>query len=270
MWVDAHCHLDFEAFDQDRASVALDAYQEGVKKVSVPGVSSEQWGRRDLILEMLESQMPDDWEWVPQYGVHPYWNNSFDLSVETELRTAFEQKQTALLGEVGVDFMLDKRTHAQQLLCFQHQLEWAKDYNRPAVLHVRKAHHEVFRILKLTRWSHGGMVHAFSGSIEVARKYLELGFYLGIGGAATFDQAVRLQATIKALPLRSLVLETDSPDMPPQFLIAQQSEKSKIRNTPLSIPKIGLMLSQLKEIPLGEVAKITTENANRLFKNHLL
>lgn len=275
MWVDAHCHLDFSVFDDDREQVVKEAYQLGVTKIAVPGIYPSQWQQRDEKLYHLEQSLHEegllDWQRVFQYGVHPYWVNHWGDDACNALASMLETHQSALIGEIGLDFTEGQAPIDIQLRCFEQQVQLAGFYKRPIVLHVRKAHHEVQRILKQQAFGFAGLVHAFTGSLSLAKYYQDLGFKLGVGGAMTHAKATRLRETLKLMPLESLLLETDAPDMPPAFLLPKpalpcDSQEKKVRNTPSSIPKIAQDLSHLKDIALGEIQRAQFQQAIRLFK----
>lgn len=274
MWVDAHCHLDFSVFDEDREQVIKEAYQLGVTKVAVPGIYPNQWHQRDEKLSRLAKRLHQkgllEWQTVFQYGVHPYWVDHWDDEAFSVLASMLEGHSSALVGEIGLDFTEGQAPIEIQLKCFEQQLQLAGFYQRPIVLHVRKAHHEIQRILKQQAFSFGGLVHAFTGSVSLAEYYQDLGFKLGVGGAMTHTRATKLRETLKFVPLESLLLETDAPDMVPAFLLPKQvllgdSQGNKIRNTPSSIPKIAQALAELKAIALEEIHWVQCQQAIKLF-----
>jgi TatD DNase family protein len=263
MWVDAHCHIDFDDFNQDREAVVLKAFTAGVTKIAVPGVSPAQWLLRDQRLQQLRDQMPKEWDTRVQYGLHPYWVSQAQERLGDQLVRVLEGRPGALVGEIGLDFSKGQAAIELQVPCFEQQLLIAKSLARPVILHVRNAHHEIHRILKKLRFTEGGLVHAFAGNEYIAKTYIDYGFKLGVGGAMTYTRATKLRSTLKIIDLEHLLLETDSPDMAPAFL--QNSEAGFKRNTPLTIPLIGQSLAQLKAVDINQVATVTTDTAIALF-----
>jgi TatD DNase family protein len=162
------------------------------------------------------------------------------------------------VGEIGLDYFLPELDRVQQQALFNAQLALAAEFELPALLHVRRSHAEVIASLKRYRLKRGGIVHAFAGSLEQAHEYLKLGFKLGVGGAATWPQALRLRKVIAELPLEAIVLETDSPDMAPAMHPQQ-------RNSPAFLPDICAAIAALKGLSPSELASASSQNACQLF-----
>ena len=260
--IDSHCHIDLPAFDDDRADVLKAAAKNGIKRLLVPGLSNEQF---DTLLALKESQENNLGISIDiALGLHPYFYASTltkGIGPALDLFQALaKQHQDDILavGETGIDMNIDVDLAIQESL-LRAQLSVASDLQLPLILHHRQSHNQLIRILKLMRFSYGGVIHAFSGSEEVAKAYLDLGFLLGVGGTITYPRAKKTRATIKNIPLEHLVLETDSPDMPLNNYQGQ-------RNTPCQLPLVAKVLSELKEITVNEVEAQTTANYCRLFK----
>jgi TatD DNase family protein len=166
--------------------------------------------------------------------------------------------QVCAVGEIGLDYFLAHLDRERQQALFEAQLQLAADFQLPALLHVRRSHAAVIASLKRFKLKRGGIIHAFAGSREEAREYLKLGFKLGLGGAATWPQALRLRKVIAELPLHALVLETDSPDMAPAMFPGQ-------RNSPQHLPAICAALAQIIGITPEQLASASTRNACELF-----
>ena len=162
------------------------------------------------------------------------------------------------MGEIGLDYFLPELDRDGQQTLFEAQLQLAADFQLPALLHVRRSHAQVIATLKRLRLKRGGIVHAFAGSREEAREYIKLGFKLGLGGAATWPQALRLRKVIADLPLDALVLETDAPDMAPAMHPNQ-------RNSPEYLPDICQALAEVMGISPERLAEATTANACEVF-----
>jgi TatD DNase family protein len=162
------------------------------------------------------------------------------------------------VGEIGLDYFLPELDRQIQQQLFEAQLQLAADFNLPALLHVRRSHAQVIATLKRFKLQRGGIVHAFSGSREEAREYIKLGFKLGLGGAATWPQALRLRKVLPDLPLDAIVLETDAPGMAPAMYPNQ-------RNSPQYLPDICRALAEIMGISPEQLAKATTANACEVF-----
>lgn len=162
------------------------------------------------------------------------------------------------VGEIGLDYFLPALDRERQQSLFEAQLELAADFRLPALLHVRRSHAHVIATLKRVKLQRGGIIHAFAGSREEAREYIKLGFKLGLGGAATWPQALRLRRVLADLPLDAVVLETDSPDMAPVMFANQ-------RNSPEHLPAICEALAGVMNISAQRLAEASTANACSVF-----
>lgn len=252
--IDSHTHLDFAAFDHDRSQVLADCQALGVKRALVMGVSSANW---DKLWQLCQQHSM----LYAAFGLHPMFlaqHTQQDLiQLESYLQRFSQYNKCVAVGEIGLDYYLAELDKIKQQQLFQAQLELAKQFDLPVCLHVRRAHADTVKYLKQAKLSRGGIVHAFSGSLEEAKEYIKLGFYLGIGGAATWSQAKRLQRVFQQIPSTHWVLETDAPDMSPSFQ-AQQ------RNSPEFLPQICQMLATLKGISSEQLAQTTTANMFQL------
>lgn len=206
--IDSHCHLDFPAISNDIDGVLERARNNGVTRFVVPGVSSENWSR---VLELCAEHEG----LYPALGLHPCFlkaDHGDDLMrLEQLLKHCPE---LVAVGEIGLDLFIPEADLKYQLAVLLPQLELAKQFNKPVLLHVRKAHDQMLQQLRRMKLPAAGVVHAFSGSEQQAQEYLKLGFKLGIGGSVTYERARKLRRLVANLPLDSFILETDSPDMP--------------------------------------------------------
>ncbi len=253
--IDSHCHLDFPTFDQDRAAVIAHSQALGVEKMIVVGVTRQHWLRL--------------WDTVSNHdglygalGLHPYFlaeHQDSDLQALVEQLSLYrDHPKLCAVGEIGLDFLLQELEPKQQIHLFVQQVAIAAEFNLPVIIHSRRANAQVIAILKKAQLPRAGIIHAFSGSYEEALEYIKLGFLLGFGGAATWPRATRLQSVFKRLPIESIALETDSPDMPPAWLTGQ-------RNSPEQLPHICQHLAQLYGIANQSLAAQTSDNVQRLF-----
>ncbi|MDM3871461.1 TatD family hydrolase [Porticoccus sp. W117] len=253
--IDSHCHFDFGAFDDNREQCWRECRQAGVEQLVIPGVNPAEL---DVPFGCAES-LPGIFAAV---GLHPWWVAAWsEQQTPQQLVTALEKylqhPKCVAVGECGLDGYLDIAIE-QQLPWFEQQLKLACDAKLPVIIHVLKAHNRVIELLKKYRLPKGGVIHAFTGSAELGRRYWELGFYLGIGGTITYERARKTRDAVTQLPLQSLLLETDAPDMP---LWGHQGQS----NSPLYLPEIANCLAQLRGQSVEDIAAQTTANSQQLF-----
>ena len=251
MLVDTHCHLDAAEFDGDRSAVAAAAMQAGVGLIVVPAIERANFGA-------VASVCRDHPYCAAAYGIHPMYVARAREADLDALRVTIRREHPLAVGEIGLDRFIEPRDDAQQEFYFSAQLKIARDTELPVLLHTRRAVDAVLKQLRLCRVS-GGIAHAFSGSRQQADEFIKLGFKLGFGGAMTFPRASRIRQLAATLPLDAIVLETDAPDIPPEWIIA--ADKQRARNTPDQLPRIAQTLAGLRGIAMQEVAEATTANA---------
>jgi len=254
--IDTHTHLDFPDFDGDRQALLDQAQAVGVERMVVLGVERGNWQR---VWEGVKA----DPRLCAALGLHPVYLDSHRPEHLGQLREWLERlagdPQLCAVGEFGLDYYLPELDRARQQALFEAQLQLAADFGLPALLHVRRSHAPVTAALKRFKLKRGGVIHAFSGSREEAREYLKLGFKLGLGGAATWPQALRLRKVIAELPLDGVVLETDSPDMAPSMYPDQ-------RNSPAHLPDICVALAEIMGCEPDVLAEASSINACGLFR----
>lgn len=253
--IDTHTHLDFPDFDADRAELLARSRAAGVGKLVVLGVYQANWQRLwDLV------QQEDGL--YAAFGLHPVYLDQHRSADLDELRTRLQRlaghPKLCAVGEFGLDYFLEQLDRQRQQQLFEAQLRLAIDCELPVLLHVRRAHAATIATLKRLRPQRGGIIHAFAGSLEEAREYLKLGFKLGLGGAPTWPQALRLRKVVAQLPLEAIVLETDAPDMAPAMHPNQ-------RNSPEYLADICSALADLRGISAQELASASSRNAAELF-----
>ncbi len=249
--VDSHSHLDVVEFDRDRDDVLARARAAGVARQIVPAISLAGFtALRDLCL--AEAGL------YPAYGLHPMYLAEHCNEHLDELSRWIERERPLALGECGLDFHVEGLDVELQRRFFRRQLDIARDFDLPLVVHARRAVEEVIATLKLVGGLRG-VVHSFSGSAEQAQQLWRLGFCLGLGGPVTYPRAHRLRGIDAAMPLEFLLLETDSPDQP---LHGHQGA----RNEPALLAEVCACIADLRGIAPGEVAAATTRNAEKLFK----
>lgn len=251
--IDTHCHLDFPVFDSDRAALLAECRQLGVGEYIIPAVGEENWGR-----VMALAAEHDGISYA--LGVHPWYVGGQTPAVLTRLQQRLAERPRGLVavGECG----LDLRSHVPQegqLEMFEAQVELAKEHELPLIVHSVRANDTVAKILRRLRPACGGVIHAFSGSLQQAEAFWQLGFRLGIGGVISFERANKTREAVRDMPLEALLLETDAPDMPLQ---GQQ----RAPNTPANLPIIAQLLADLRQQPLAHVASVLHESTLRTFQ----
>lgn len=253
--IDTHCHIDFPKFDADRQTVLASSLRAGVQKIVVPGVSASQWPKLKTLIEQTPSL-------YFAAGVHPWWLTESVVAnleqLEREITPYLQHEKCVAIGECGLDKLCDIAFDWQQAV-LEYHIDLAKRFCKPIILHSVKTHNAMLVHLKNGALTHGGVVHAFSGSTQEAEQYWQQGFYLGIGGTITYARANRTRKAVAAMPLDALLLETDAPDMP---MNGRQGQ----RNSPEYLPEVVAAIAELKNISPSEVIAATTANAQRLFK----
>ena len=250
MFIDTHCHLDAEEFGDTQADIVRAAQDAGVSRIIVPSVAR---GNFDIVRELCE-RFP---ACAPAYGIHPMYTDDAmpdDLAV---LRDHLSLPGTVAVGEIGLDFFIDHYDRARQEYFFVEQLKLAQEFDLPVLLHLRRAQDVILKHLRQHK-VRGGIAHAFNGSRQQAEEFIKLGFKLGFGGAMTYSRATKLRELAATLPLDILVLETDAPDIPPDFLERGQPNK------PEYLPRIAQTLAELRGMAIDEIARTTTENVSSI------
>lgn len=249
--IDSHCHLNHPDLAMQLDHVIHEANCVGVHGFIIPGVVAREWS--DIINLALPRQQIH-----AAAGLHPLFlreHSRHDLVLLQEL--CFHKRLIAV-GEIGLDFYHGKEQQTEQEQLFKQQIAIADTYGLPLILHVRKAHDEVLSILRRKNFRRGGSVHAFSGSLQQAKQYIELGFAIGVGGAITFDRAKKIRAMVKDVPLESILLETDSPDM---LVFGKENGP----NLPQYLPEVLKMVATLKNVSSERVANGTWNATHRVF-----
>lgn len=254
MWIDTHCHLDAPEFSGHERQIAAEAAKAGVCHIVIPSINRPGFAS----VTELAHACPNC---SCALGIHPLYVAGSD---ESDLRILDETLQKNLadphlvaIGEIGLDFYLPELTRPplreKQEFFFVEQLKMAKKHGLPVLLHTRRAVDTVLKYLR-RHDIHSGIAHAFSGSLQQAQAFIEQGFKLSFCGTATHERARQLRQLIATLPIDTIVVETDSPDLPPAW-------KNRKENSPLELPRIGEALAALRGIPTGELAQHTRQNA---------
>lgn len=247
MLIDTHCHLDATELDRDRDAVLAASQEKGVTAIVVPAIARNNF---DAVVQ-LSQQYP---QCVYAFGIHPLFVDGAKPEDISSLRSYVENNTPVAIGEIGLDYFVTKENIETQTYYFTEQLKVAKDFDLPVLLHSRRSVDDVLKYLRRFKLK-GGIAHAFNGSLQQAELFIQLGFKLGFGGAMTYDRALRIRELATKLPLDAIVLETDSPDIPPEWLGHHG------RNTPLELPKIAQVLADLRGENIAQVVDITSSNA---------
>lgn len=246
---DTHCHLDLTPLGGRVDEVLSAAARSGVRSYLVPGVSPDNWPR---IAEMAARDVGV----LPAFGLHPMHANSFSAAVLNSLRRLLPQ--AVAVGEIGLDYLLPGVSRDLQREAFRCQLRLAVESGLPVLIHCRKAFRDLLDIMRQEGATEvGGIMHAFSGSSEIAPEFISLGMYISIAGPVTYANAVRPRLIAERIPLEHLVLETDAPDLSPEPFRGHPNE-------PAHLQLIAKAVAEIKGVAYEEVARATTANALRL------
>ncbi|WP_427312998.1 TatD family hydrolase [Cupriavidus sp. H39] len=258
MWIDTHCHLDAGEFDADRQQVADAAEAAGVRGIVVPAVAA--WN-----FAAVRALAHRDARCVYALGIHPLCSpgaGQADLdTLRREVAASMGDPRFVGIGEIGLDFFVAGLDADHQTWLYAEQLKLAREFDLPVLLHVRKSQDQVgaqLRKLGVKR----GIAHAFNGSNEQARRFVDQGLKLGFGGNVTFSRARQIRRLATELPLEALVLETDAPDIAPAWLSDDQfGEQHKARNTPAEVAGVAHVMAELRGIDSLTLAQATWRNA---------
>ena len=261
MWIDTHCHLDAAEFDPDREAVVARARAACVGQIVLPAVEA---ANLDTVRALAHQH-----GYAYALGIHPLY---VMRAAEADLALLAEQLQThaadprlVAVGEIGLDFFVPGLDADTQQRFYVEQLKLAQRAGLPVILHVRRSADQLLAGLRRVGFSHGGIAHAFNGSEQQARAFIDLGFRLGFGGTLSFERSLQIRRLAATLPETALVMETDAPDIPPQWLYRSAAEREagqpQGRNEPAELPRIAETLAQLRGWSLADTAARTSANA---------
>jgi TatD DNase family protein len=258
MLIDTHCHLDASEFDADRDAVIQAAIEQGVQMMVIPAVEKNNFAQ---VIQLAEKYG----QCAYALGIHPMYVKNAQPEDLSTLKTTLEKQiksdlPPVAIGEIGLDYFVEDHDKALQSFYFTEQLKLAKQFDLPVILHVRRAIDDILKYLRLYK-VRGGIAHAFNGSQQQAEQFIELGFKLGFGGAMTYPRALKIRGLASSLSMEAIVLETDAPDIPPEWL------KSGEKNSPSQLKKISEIMAELRSIKASQVAEITTKNALEILPN---
>lgn len=252
MLIDSHAHLDEDRFDKDRDELIKSLNENGISMVINPGA--------DLPSSIKSVKLSEQYDNIyAAVGVHPHSADEMDEGTIEVLKAFGNRKKVVAIGEIGLDFYYDNSPRDIQRKWFKRQMELAKELNLPIIVHSREADQETFDMIKAQ--SDGnltGVIHCYSGSVELMKEYIKLGYYISLGGPVTFKNAKTPKEVAKAVPLDRLLVETDSPYLTPEPYRGK-------RNEPLYVRHVAAMIAELREMTIEEIARATSENTKRLF-----
>ena len=248
MYIDTHCHL-YEEYYNNIDDVIKESMAEGVRKFIVNGCDMKS------NKEAMELSHKYDNVYAA-IGFHTTEINDFNDEYFTWLEDNINDKKVVAIGEIGLDYHYDNTNREKEIYVFKKQLDIAKKYNKPIIVHSRDAMQDTYDILK--EYDLRGSIHSYSGSVEMAREFIKLGYMLGIGGVVTFKNAKNIKEVVKEIDLSYILLETDSPYLTPEPYRGTP-------NSPKYIPYIAKTISDIKGVSINDVRGTTTGNAERLF-----
>ncbi len=259
-WIDTHAHLDAPELAHDVDAVREQARAQGVVHCVLPAVERSNWDS----VRLLAHRHGDSYA----LGIHPlYTGRAQDEDLELLAHTLQQHRadpRLVAVGEIGLDYFVPGLDAERQQRFYREQLVLARRFDLPVILHVRRSADQLLKVLRQVK-VRGGIAHAFNGSLQQAQAFIALGFKLGFGGAVTYDRALQLRRLATELPLGSLVMETDSPDIPPHWLYTTAAERAQGqpqgRNTPAELPRIAQVVADLRGMAVADLAQVTTANA---------
>jgi TatD DNase family protein len=261
MWVDSHCHLDAPEFDADRPAVIARARAAGVGMLVLPAVEVRHFDAVRLLAHQHG--------FVYALGIHPLYverASDDDLDrLQQALLVHRDDRRLVAVGEIGLDHFVPGLDHARQAHFYTAQLKLARDAGLPVILHVRRSADSLLAGLRRVGVA-GGIAHAFNGSAQQAKAFVGLGLRLGFGGTLTFERALQIRRLAAGLPDTAVVLETDAPDIPPQWLYRRAEQRPAgdpavgARNEPAELPRIAASLADLRGWSLAQTAAVTGAN----------
>lgn len=267
MWIDTHCHLDAAEFDADRDAVRQSARDAGVTRCVIPAVHAGHWPQ----VAQLAERHGDAYA----LGIHPLYvpqaQEADLLALDGALTERRDDPRLVAVGEIGLDFFVPELCapdmRERQWFFYTVQLKLAQKHGLPVILHVRRSADLLLKGLRQCPVV-SGIAHAFNGSSQQAQAFVDMGFALGFGGTLTYERSLQLRRLACELPLSALVLETDAPDIPPQWLYQTAEQRAlgaaQGRNSPAELPRIAQVLAGLRGVPLADLAEASTRNAQRV------
>ena len=265
MWIDTHCHLDAPEFAPNLPAVIAAAKERNVKAILLPTVRAADCQYVKALAALYGNEIPG---LVYTLGIHPLYSaqaKESDLEIiEQQVQQSLSDSRFVGIGEIGLDYFVEGLDPHHQEWLFHAQLDLAEKYQLQVILHVRRSQDATLKALR-RRKMNGGIAHAFNGSFQQAEQFIELGFKLGFGGAATYQRALQIRRLLSDLPLESIVTETDSPDIPPAWL----KEEGLSFNEPAFLPRIAEELAAIRGISPEDFSEAVWRNAMQVLPRWL-
>ncbi|MFU0966133.1 TatD family hydrolase [Kluyvera ascorbata] len=254
-FIDTHCHFDFPPFTDNEAASLVQAALAGVDKIIVPAVEAERFAR---VMALAVSHAP----LYAALGLHPIVVERHDEhSLEQlEMQLAAKPEKLVAVGEIGLDLYRENPQFERQQFLLDAQLQLAKRYDLPVILHSRRTHDKLALHLKRHNLPRTGVIHGFAGSLQQAERFVQLGYKIGVGGTISYPRASKTRDVMARLPLEALVLETDAPDMPLNGFQGQP-------NRPERVADVFTHLCALRDEPPEQIAQALRDNTHALFSN---
>ena len=257
MWIDTHCHLDAPEFERNLLEIIETAAGKNVQAILLPAVKAGDCQHVRELAKQYSQLIPG---LVYTLGIHPLFTNQAqeaDITIlEKEISQSLSDPRFVGVGEIGLDYFVEGLDPHKQEYFFNAQLDLAQKFQLPVILHVRRSQDVILKALR-RRKIPGGIAHAFNGSFQQAEQFIELGFKLGFGGAATYERALQIRRLLIELPISSIVTETDAPDIPPAWL----RQEGLAFNEPAFLPRIGRTLASIRGVGEADFAQAVWRNA---------
>ncbi len=251
-FIDSHAHLDDERFDADREELINSLYENRVETVLNPGA--------DLNTSKSAVALADKYPFIyAAVGCHPHDSKYMNDDTMNIFRELAKDKKVIGIGEIGLDYYYDNSDRETQKKWFREQIRLAKELDLPYIVHDRDDHEDVFRIMKEEHYSGTrGILHCYSSSVEMAKEFVRLGFYISLGGPVTFKKARTPKLVAKEVPIDRLLIETDCPYLTPEPFRGK-------RNEPKYVRYVAEEIARIREVDVNEIAEVTKLNFKRLF-----
>ena len=248
MFIDTHCHIFSEYYD-DIDKVISECRDNDIDKIIINGCNIKS------NIEVMELANKYDIVYAA-IGFHPTELDDFKEEYFRFLEENINNSKVVAIGEIGLDYHYDNTDKEKQIMVFRRQLDIANKYNKPIIVHSRDSIQDTYNILK--QYKVKGSIHCFSGSVEMAREFIKLGYKLGIGGIITYKNAKTIKEVVRDIDLSYILLETDSPYLTP-------SPYKGERNSPKYIPLIAEAIADIKDVSIVDISRVTTANAEAIF-----
>lgn len=249
-FIDSHSHLILEHFNDDRENVIEQAFSNDITHI-IQSCDNLEEIKSNLILTKKYKDM------YSSVGIHPHEAKTWTDSSRDEIISYSKEEKVIAIGETGLDYYYNLSPKEAQLFVFREQVKIAKEVSLPLIIHTRDAFDETLEILKEEKAS-SGVFHCYTGNLEYAKKVIDIGFYVSFSGIVTFKNAIEIKEAAKGIPIEKMLIETDCPFLTP---IPHRGK----RNQPLFVKHVAEEIAKIREIPIEEVAEITSKNTKKLF-----